>query len=135
MVGEVACGVEELLRHDRRLQPDVRPREALPRLADLAAPLEPLARRGAVELDHHVVLQAAHPAGVEGDQLHDVDSLSLCESSFRLSLRAGGRGVKPWPAQADSAVPSGAVPSGAVPSGAVPSGAVPSGAGTRNTRS
>ena len=77
--------VEELLRHDRRPQPDVGQREALARLADLAAPLEPLAGRGAVELDDDLALQATHPAGVERDQLHGDDSLSFYESYFRIS--------------------------------------------------
>jgi hypothetical protein len=83
MVGEVAGRVEELLGHDRRPQPDVGQREALPRLGDLAAPLEPLPRRGAAELDDDLVLQATDPADVEGDQLHDDDSLSFYESRFR----------------------------------------------------
>jgi hypothetical protein len=61
MVGEVARGVEELLRHDRRPQPYLVPCQALPGLPDLAAALEPLACRGAVELDHHLALLAAHP--------------------------------------------------------------------------
>ena len=72
--GEVAGGVEELLRHDRRPQPDLRQRETLPRLAGLAGALEPFPRRGAVELDDDRVvaltLQATHPTGVEGDELH-----------------------------------------------------------------
>src|SRR6185437_15227710 len=102
VVGEVAGGVEELLRHDRRPQPDLRQRETLPRLAGLAGALEPFPRRGAVELDDDRVvalalaLQATDPTGVEGDELHGgFDSLSFYESSFRLSSCGSGSGVKP----------------------------------------
>jgi hypothetical protein len=56
VVGEVARGVEELLRHDRRPQPDVGQREAFPGLVYLAAAIEVLARRGAVEFDDDLAL-------------------------------------------------------------------------------
>ena len=62
--------------------------ESLAGLADLAAALEPLARRAAVELDHHVVVDPADPAVVERDQLHRVAPLSFCESSFRISCES-----------------------------------------------
>src|SRR5206468_4383724 len=111
VVGEVACGVEELLRHDRRPQPDLRQRETLPRLAGLTAALEPFPRRGAVELDDDRVvtftLQATHPTGVEGDELHGGLTRSRSTKVTFVHLRAraaavssrGGGSLGGWDAE------------------------------------
>ena len=82
VVGEVARRVEELLRHDRRPQPDAGQREALAGLSDLTAALEVFAGRGAIEPNDLVILQTAHPPSIKRNQFHDTHLLSFYESHF-----------------------------------------------------
>ena len=69
VLAEVAGGVEELLRHDRRAQLRLRQRDALAGLVRAAA-LEPLAHRRHVEHDDLLAVDPADPTLVEGDELH-----------------------------------------------------------------
>ncbi len=69
MLAEVAGGVEELLRDDRRPQPRVRERHALAGVVG-AATLEVLAHRRDVEAYHLVAVDPPDLAVVVGDELH-----------------------------------------------------------------
>src|SRR6185436_10716649 len=86
---EVAGGVEELLRLDRRPQPHPGERQHLAGLADRgghAAALEELPRRADRQLDDLVALDPADPSLVECHQSHArlvfTGSFSLYESLF-----------------------------------------------------
>jgi len=78
---EVAGGVEELLRHDRRLELYLGEREAATRLLDVAAALEELARRADPQLHDLVTDEVADQALVERHELHRSNLFSLYESS------------------------------------------------------
>jgi hypothetical protein len=76
VLSEVAGGVEELLRHDRRTQLRRGQRGALGRVVGAAA-LEVLAHARDVEADDLVAVDAPDLAVVVGHQLHALSCLSL----------------------------------------------------------
>src|SRR3954467_12290940 len=72
MHGEVARGVEELLRLDRRTQRHLAERESLAGLADAPATLEELPRRPAVEFHDGLPLESPDPPRVKSHQPHGI---------------------------------------------------------------
>ena len=84
VLAEVAGGVEELLRDDRRAQRRVGERRALGRVVRAAA-LEVLAHRRDVEAHDLVAVDAPDLAVVVGDQLHRADPLR--DAAHRASRR------------------------------------------------
>ena len=87
VLAEVAGGVEELLRDDRRAQADVGERVLLTGRARNLVPLEQLAHRLRVELGDHVALDPADLSVVEGGQSHRGDPNQATTSA---ALRSGG---------------------------------------------
>src|SRR5262249_33833636 len=72
VLAEVAGRVEELLRDDRRTQPDVLERELPAGRAGSLVALEVLTHRRHLELDDLLAAQLADPALVESDELGHV---------------------------------------------------------------
>jgi hypothetical protein len=87
VLAEVARGVEELLRDDRRSESNVVQRVLGPRVVS-AAPLEVLAERADRELVDDAVLDPSDLAVVEGDELH---RRSSSHASTSPAFSSGGK--------------------------------------------
>ncbi len=70
MLKEIAGGVEELLRDDRRAQPDVGERQLTAGRANVSAELEVPTHVGDIELQNTTVHELSHAAVVVSHQFH-----------------------------------------------------------------